>query len=221
MKYHEDQYLMISGLQHFVFCRRQWALIHLEQVWQDNYLTAEGIVLHKNAHNEKLVEKRNDCLTVRGMRVSSSALGMSGICDVVEFHQAEEGAVLHGHDGQWQVVPIEYKRGTDKEDDSDALQLCCQAMCLEDMLACTIPMGYLYYHAKRRRTPVTFTEELRSRVQSAVEEMHEYYRRGYTPKSKVTRKCRSCSLRNDCVPQLCKTVSVKAYYASILGGDEL
>lgn len=111
MSYREEDYLMISGIQHFVFCRRQWALIHVEQQWAENRLTAEGEVMHRNAHKDSFVEKRPGILVTRGLRVSSSRLGMTGQCDVVEFLSSENGAVIQGHRGLWDVVPVEYKRG--------------------------------------------------------------------------------------------------------------
>ena len=137
--------MQISGIQHFIFCRRQWALIYIEQQWNDNVRTIEGEIVHEKCHDEKLVEKRKDLLISRGMRIFSRKLKVSGQCDVVEFKQSEKGATLFGHKGLWQPCPIEYKRGKPKEDVSDILQLCAQAICLEEMLCCDISEGYLYY----------------------------------------------------------------------------
>lgn len=111
MEYEEEQFLMLSGLQHFLFCRRQWALIHIEQQWTDNELTTDGEIFHSRVHDEDAVELRNDVLTVRGMRVSSRRLGISGACDVVEFIRSENGISLRNYKGSWMPVPIEYKRG--------------------------------------------------------------------------------------------------------------
>ncbi len=220
MSYPEEEYLMISGIQHFLFCRRQWALIHLEAQWAENRLTAEGDVVHRNAHKENFSEKRAGLLTVRGLRVSSPRLGMTGQCDVVEFQEAEEGAVIRGHRGFWEVVPVEYKRGKDKEDESDISQLCCEAMCLEDMLGCEIPYGFLYYDEIRRRRKIELTEELRQRVRDTVEEMHACFRRGHTPRVKTSKKCQSCSVKEICLPVLCKKLSAAAYLEAALGeGD--
>ena len=119
MSYAEDDYLLISGIQHFMFCRRQWALIHIEQQWQENRLTVEGKVIHRNAHKDDFIEKRPGILVTRGLRVSSPTLKITGQCDVVEFLSSEEGVPLHGHRGLWQAVPVEYKRGKDKKDDSE------------------------------------------------------------------------------------------------------
>jgi CRISPR-associated exonuclease Cas4 len=221
MTYAEDDYLMISGLQHFVFCRRQWALIHVECLWEENRLTAEGEILHKNAHNEGLITKRPGILITRGMRVSSPYLGVTGQCDVVEFIRSEEGAVLHGHRGTWQVCPVEYKHGKDKQDESDVLQLCCEAMCLEEMLSCRIPYGYLYYHEIRHRRKIDLTQEIRQHVQDMTAEMHHYMKRGYTPKVKTGSYCNACSVKNLCIPRLCRNPSVSGYYKRMMeGGDD-
>lgn len=220
MAYREEEYLMISGIQHFIFCRRQWALIHVEQQWADNRLTAEGEVMHRNAHKDSFVEKRPGILVTRGLRVSSTTLGMTGQCDVVEFRSADSGAVIHGHRGYWDVIPVEYKRGKDKEDESDICQLCCEAMCLEEMLGCEIPYAYLFYHEIRRRRKVELTGALRETVRKVTEEMHEYFRRGYTPKVRTSQKCRSCSLRDVCLPKLCRKISAKGYLEKMLQEGE-
>lgn len=221
MVYTEEDYLMISGIQHFIFCRRQWALIHIEQQWKDNYLTAEGEVMHQNAHKDDFMEKRPGILITRGLRVASSALGMTGQCDVVEFRDNPEGVPIYGHRGLWDVIPIEYKRGKDKEDISDISQLCCEAMCLEEMLGCEISYGYLYYHKIRRRRKVELDQGLRDGVRKITEEMHEYFRRGYTPKVKPSKKCQSCSMKELCLPRLCRNISAKEYLKRILDGEDI
>ncbi len=219
MSYAEEDYLMISGIQHFMFCQRQWALIHIEQDWMENRLTAEGEVIHRNAHKDSFVEKRPGILVTRSLRVASRMLGLSGQCDVVEFLSAEEGAVIHGHRGLWQAVPVEYKRGKDKSDDSDIFQLCAEALCLEEMLSCTIPYGFLYYNEIRRRRKIELTEELRARVKETVALMHELFRRGRMPKVKLSKKCQSCSLKPTCLPKLCRNVSAKAYVEKLLSEE--
>lgn len=203
--------LMISGLQHFRFCRRQWALIHLEQQWAENLRTVEGEFLHERAHNEQLQERRGDLLTVRGLRVQSLTLGLSGICDVVEFRQDARGVPLSGKEGQWLPYPVEYKRGMPKQDGCDELQLCAQAMCLEEMLCCEIPEGALYYGEPRRRLRVSLTKELREEVRSDAAQMHALYRRGHTPRVRRTKSCNACSLKELCLPGLQKSGSVRDY----------
>ena len=139
--YEPDDCLMISGLQHFRFCRRQWALIHIEQQWAENLRTVEGELMHERAHDEGLRESRGDTIITRSLRVYSLTLGLSGQCDVVEFRRSAQGVPLAGHDGLWLPYPVEYKRGKPKDDGCDELQLCAQAMCLEEMLCCTIDSG--------------------------------------------------------------------------------
>lgn len=206
-----DEPVMLSALQHFVFCRRQWALIHLEQLWQENERTVDGRLLHERAHDEKQVERRGDLLIVRGLRVRSSALNAVGICDVVEFHRQEGGVKLPGYDGTWQPYPVEYKRGRTKTHDADEVQLCAQAMCLEEMLLAEIPEGSLYYGETRRRQRVCFTPELRQRVKDLLAEMQQYIRRGHTPRAKPAKGCSACSLQELCLPKLQRTQSVSAY----------
>ncbi|MCD8161622.1 MAG: CRISPR-associated protein Cas4 [Clostridiales bacterium] len=207
----EEDYLQLSGIQHFVFCRRQWALIHLEQQWAENLRTTEGELLHKNAHDAEQRTLRGDLLTVRAMRVQSSRLGLSGECDVVEFRRSTEGVPLADTGGLWIPYPVEYKRGRAKPTACDEAQLCAQAMCLEEMLCCTIPEGALFYGQPRRRQEVTFTPELRTLVENAAQEMHRLFQRRYTPKSKPTKGCNACSLKDLCLPRLSKSPSVADY----------
>ena len=164
-----------------------------------------------SAHNEQLQERRGDLLTVRGLRVQSLTLGLSGICDVVEFRQDARGVSLSGKEGQWLPYPVEYKRGVPKQDGCDELQLCAQAMCLEEMLCCEIPEGALYYGEPRRRLRVSLTKELREEVRSDAAQMHALYRRGHTPRVRRTKSCNACSLKELCLPGLQKSGSVRDY----------
>lgn len=211
MTWNEEDYLQLSGLQHFVFCRRQWALIHIEHQWAENFRTIDGAVFHENAHNTGFQESRGDRFITRGVSVCSSELGVSGQCDVLEYHRGSTGIPIAGKDGLWQPYPVEYKRGSPREDTGDTLQLCGQAMCLESMLCCDIPEGALYYGEVRRREKVAFTPELRNQVRQMLAEMHKLYRRGYTPKVKPTKSCNACSMKDLCLPRLMKTRSVSAY----------
>ena len=167
--------------------------------------------MHKKAHDEGSFEKRGDLLTVRGLRISSPELGLSGQCDVVEFHQAEDGISLFGYDGKWTVVPVEYKHGTVKEDHSDEAQLCAQAICLEEMFQTKIAEGFLFYGENRRRHCVEFTESLRQDVRKLTKEMHELFQRGYTPNVKYSKQCKSCSLKDLCLPKRQKGINVRTY----------
>lgn len=213
-----DDCLAVSGLQHFIYCRRQWALIHLENVWADNRFSVEGECLHDRAHNEDLTERRKGKIVVRGLRISSASLGVSGQCDVVEFHKTDDkcGAKLHGHCGLWKIIPVEYKRGKSKIDDSDRVQLCCQVMCLEEMFACEIEFGYIFYNETRSREQVFCDSVLRQEVKESLAEMHKYKDRGYTPKAKKSKKCNNCSLKDLCLPQISKSVTVKEYLDNML-----
>ena len=211
--------LQLSGLQHFAYCPRQWALIHLEQQWQENERTADGRIFHSRAHDGPEHEKRGDLLILRGLRVFSEKLGISGNCDVVEFHRQENGVTLPGYEGNWQPYPVEYKRGEPKANNADRLQLCAQAMCLEEMLLCDISEGSLFYGETRRREIVPLDAALRAEVVSSLELMHHYFRAGHTPKAKPTKGCNACSLRDVCVPKLARTADVSAYIKSRLEDD--
>ena len=217
--YSEDDYLMLSGLQHFVFCRRQWALIHIEQQWAENYRTADGEVMHRNVHDAEFREKRGDTVITRAMAVSSPRLGISGECDVVEFVKDKDGINISGLDDRYRIVPIEYKRGEPKPDESDIMQLTAQALCLEEMLCCDIPKGYLFYGETRHRHEVLFTDELRERTEKAISEMHMYYERRYTPKVKRSKACNACSLKDICLPVLCSGRSASEYVREMLGEE--
>lgn len=209
--YNEDEYLMLSGIQHFSFCRRQWALIHIEQQWSENYRTVDGKIFHDKAHDRFATEKRGGQIISRGMPVFSSTLGISGECDVVEFHENINGVNINGREGKYAIIPVEYKRGEPKKDNSDILQLTAQAMCLEEMFLCSVEKGYLYYGETRHRIEVLFSEELRSEVSAMFKEMHDYFSRRYTPKVKWSKACNACSLKDICLPVLLKNKSVKEY----------
>ena len=216
MIYPEEDLLQLSGLQHFAFCRRQWALIHIEQQWQENLRTVEGALLHRRAHDEQLRERRGDVLILRGLPVVSRTLGLSGKCDVVEFHADPAGVPLQGEEGLWRPYPVEYKRGSPKAHDADLLQLCAQAMCMEEMLCCTVPEGSLFYGETRRRTDVFFSDELRNQVTTLLAEMQQLFRRGHTPKVRPSKSCNACSLKELCLPALLGRRSALTYLRSAM-----
>lgn len=218
-EYTEDEYLMLSGIQHFAFCRRQWALIHLEGLWQENLRTTEGKILHERCHDDAQVEKRGEVLICRDMRIFSRSMGISGASDVVEFYQVQDGATLAGRDGQWQPYPVEYKHGEAKQDDIDILQLCAQAMCLEEMFCCSVPEGAMFYEKTHRRQKVEFSDALREQVREDFQEMHRIFRRGQTPMVKRRKSCNACSLKELCLPQILKKPSVAAYYQAHFGEE--
>ena len=211
-----DDYLQMSGIQHFSFCRRQWALNYLEQQWVENHLTAAGRLDHKRCHDVAQSERRGDLLITRGMKVVSHRLRLSGDCDVVEFRADPEGIPLQNAEGRWQPIPVEYKHGRAKANDADRLQLCAQAMALEEMLVCDIPQGALFYEETRRREIVPLTEELRQKTQAMADEMNKYFARGYTPKVKPGPHCNACSMKELCLPVLCRRADPKAYLRAYL-----
>ena len=211
MAFDEDQYLMISGIQHFLFCKRQWALIHIEQQWEENVRTIEGQQLHQKADNPAIKEKRRDKIIVRGMPVHSRSLGVNGVCDVVEFRQSENGISLQGQDDLFIPVPIEYKRGKPKSGNEDIYQMVAQALCLEEMLACTIDRGYIFYGEQRHRITIDITQQQKDEVASVIREMHHYFERKHTPKVKTGNFCKSCSLQHICLPVLMNKQKVSTY----------
>lgn len=206
--------MQLSGLQHFAYCPRQWALIHLEQQWRENERTVDGRIFHDNAHDGLSRELRGDVLILRGLKVFSEKLEISGNCDVVEFHRDPNGISLVGFEGTWRPYPIEYKRGKPKENDADRLQLCAQAICMEEMLLCEIPEGSLYYGETRRREIVLLDAELREKTLRMLEYMRKYRDAGYTPKARRHKGCNACSLRDICLPALEKLSDVSAYIQS-------
>lgn len=187
--YTEDELLPLSGLQHLVFCERQWGLIHIEQQWVENRLTAEGRVLHEKA-DSGVAETRAGVRITRGLALRSLRLGLTGKADVVEFRL--DGSA---------PMPMEYKRGKPKGDDCDEVQLCAQALCLEEQLGVEVPRGALYYATPARRTVIEFTAELRTRAEWLCARMHELYRAGKTAGAVFEPKCRSCSLYTVCEPK--------------------
>ena len=208
----EDNLVMISALQHYVFCRRQCALIHLEQVWSENYLTASGRVLHDSV-DKRGSETRRDVRLATAVRLTSRRLGLTGVADMLEFHQMEGecnamgvriAAPLRGLTKLWAPFPVEYKRGKPKPHRADEVQLCAQAMCLEEMLKVSIPSGAIFYGQTRRRMDVAFDDVLRQLVSVITEGVHQMIASGVTPAAEYGKHCEACSLIDICRP---KTVS--------------
>jgi len=216
----DSDFLMLSGLKHFRFCRRRWALVHVEQQWDENALTLEGRYMHELVHDEGFTEKRGSVLLSRGMPVRSEALRITGACDMVELTEAGDGVPIQGREGRWRVYPVEYKRGRPDPTGADEWQLCAQALCLEEMLATDIPEGAIYYGETRRRQRVELTPPLRQEVREAVREMHRLFERGYTPRVSPKKACGNCSLREICRPDLLTAPSAAAYVARVLGEGE-
>jgi CRISPR-associated exonuclease Cas4 len=179
-------------------------------------LTAEGNLIHDRAHDESLREKRVNVIVVRGLAVRSATLGLAGKCDVVEFHRDDSGHPLRGEEGLWREFPVEYKHGISKASDEDRLQLCAQAMCLEEMLGSDIAVAYLYYARTRSRECVEITRSLRVAVGTMAREMHELYARRHVPCVRMSKRCKACSLRNVCVPEVASR-KASTYINAMLG----
>lgn len=205
--YSPSELIPLSTLRHYLYCPRSCALIHLEGIWVENAYTAEGRLLHEKAHSGGS-ETRGDVKTVTGLMVRSLELGISGQCDVVEFHLA---------DGVWHPYPVEYKRGRPKSIDADRVQLCAQALCLEEMLRVSVPEGALFYGKTRRRQVVALDSALRSATCEACEGVHGLLSSGRTPPppENINDICPACSLLDLCLPQTGKR-SVSRYVASLL-----
>lgn len=218
----EDQLLPISALQHLIFCERQCALIHIEQVWADNQFTSEGNLLHERTH-EGPDESRPGVRITRGMPVRSFALGLSGQCDVVEFHAGSAGAspaLESASLSSSHVLPVEYKRGKPKAHAADEVQLCGQALCLEEMLRVHIERGMLYYGKRRRRTDVVFNSELRELTRDTAQRLHALITSRETPIAQREKKCESCSLVEICMPDALRfRRSVASWFAAQLTSD--
>lgn len=219
MESDDRDFLMLSGLKHFVFCRRRWALVHIEQLWCENALTLDGHHLHERVHDAGFTESRGSVVLSRGMPVRSQALRITGECDMVELHRDPSGVPIHGREGNWDLYPVEYKRGKPDERGADEMQLCAQAMCLEEMFVTDIPKGAVYYAQTRRRLEVAFTEGLREQVRDSLTEMHRLFDRGYTPRAKMTRACKNCSMAELCQPVLSKQISASDYVRRRLEED--
>lgn len=212
--YREEDLLPLSGIQHFAFCKRQWALIHLEQQWSENVRTTEGHFLHEKVDDPYIMETRGVMIISRSMPLVSYNLGLYGIADMVEYMRTDDpnGVKLEGHEGYWAPSPIEYKRGKPKADDRDDVQLYAQALCLEEMYKITIKQGFIYYGQTRHRIDVIFDERLRLRVFELSEEMHRMFTLRVTPPAPKGVNCKLCSLVDLCMPNLTRNKKSASKY---------
>lgn len=215
--YSEDEYLNLSGIQHFAYCRRQWALIHIGQVWSDNSLTYHGQKIHKRVHDSEIKEVRKSRISLRSLKVSSSELGISGETDLVELIEDEDGAYFSGYGKKYRIVPVEFKNGRGAGNKADQLQLTAQAICLEEMLGCTIHEGYIYYAELHKRERVQLDDRLRTAVRAIVEEMHVLDQKNHIPNVRKKSGCKNCSLFSDCNQALWQKPSAKNYLNEIHG----
>lgn len=211
----ESDLLPISALQHIVFCERQCALIHIERQWAENRLTAEGKILHERTDKEE-VESRGNCRIARALYIHSLSIGIHGKADVVEFHKSGTGVQLPNTNGYWQPFPVEYKRGKPKADRCDEIQLCAQAICLEEMLKVVIPDGALFYGTPRRRSKISFDNELREVTVKTAERLHKLISSGITPPAVYQKKCDNCSLVDLCMPDMYNKCKVGDYLSDIM-----
>jgi len=203
--YSEDDLLMLSGIQHMAFCERQWALIHIEQQWKENLFTVEGHFLHERVDDPFKTETRVNTMIFRAVPLTSFKLGLYGRADVIELVKTGEkdtnSITVNEKSGRWKPFPVEYKRGKPKPDERDEVQLCAQAMCLEEMNGITINSGFLYYGKTHHRHIVEFDVELRSLVGQYARRMHELFNTGITPLPVKKPACNSCSLKDICMPK--------------------
>lgn len=214
MTYDDDDMLMLSGIQHYMFCPRQWALIHLEQQWEENRLTAEGQILHNNVDDPSYRQKNGDVITLRSVHIASHTLGLYGITDAVDLVPSDtpDNSIRHPqYQGYWKPFPIEYKRGHSKSDERDEVQLCAQVICLEEIYNIHIDHAALYYGETRHREIISITDTLRDLTYKCAHEMHQIFNEGKTPKAEKKSSCKNCSLLNLCMPELSECSHVENY----------
>lgn len=221
--YSEEEMLQLSGIQHYVFCPRQWALIHIDQLWDDNLLTAEGTMLHSNVDNPFMRETDGTgTVTLRGIRVVSDTLGLSGTADAVELHPhkdapKDKASLLKSR--MFELIPVEYKRGRRKVSDCDRIQVAAQGMALEEMLGINVSRGAIFYWEERHREYFDIDASLRTYVREAVAEMHRLTDSKTLPEPPKRNNCRACSLFDSCMPSLHRKSALK-YIDDTLGNDE-
>ena len=212
--YTEEDLLPLSGLQHLAFCKRRWALVHLEQQWEENLFTAEGKLLHEKAHSAE-IESRPEVLVRRTLPLRSFRLGLSGQTDIVEFlpcAESEPGVPMLRRKGLWRPYPIEYKRTRDQHGSlAYRIQLCAQALCLEEMLRVPVPVGAVFDGRTKRREVVIFDEPLRQEVENLAALMHRILQSRDTPRAIYSKKCEGCSMRPVCLPEVVETASASRY----------
>lgn len=222
MEYDEENMLMLSGIQHYMFCPRQWALIHIEQQWEDNRLTIEGQLLHTNVDNPSYRQKNGEKITLHSLHIASKRLGLYGITDAVELipSNSPNNSITHAtYPGYWHLLPIEYKRGHSKSDKSDEVQLVAQIICLEEMHNIKIEYGALFYGETKHRKEIIITDELREQTFVCAKSMHDLYNKGISPKAIKKPYCKNCSLYDLCIPELNDCFKVSNYLIKLLNEE--
>ena len=213
--------LPLSALAHLLYCRRRAALVHVEHAWVESLATAEGRVLHKKVDTDPRLEKRGDVLIARMLSLRSERLGLYGVADSVEFHRDDAGARIPGVSGRWRPFPVEYKRGRLRREPGYLVQLCAQAICLEEMLGTELTEGALFFGQNRRRLSVTFDAELRGCTTEAAEELHKLVCERNTPLAEHIRsKCAQCSMKPLCLPEHCAKRAPTASYLKRMLAEE-
>lgn len=217
MPYSDDDCIAISGLQHLAFCKRQWGLIHLNQEWAENYLTAQGKIMHERV-DSGYQEFRRGVRQYSGLHIHNSELGLYGRMDVLEIEKTEGPNVdipWIGLSGNWKLRPVEFKHGKPKEHDADLVQLCAQALCLEEMTGLKVNEGSIYYCEIRRRTEYEFDEQIRSRTVNLAKEAHALIKSGKLPSVEDGHNCKACSLKDFCQPNACDNKKIDSYYQEL------
>jgi len=229
----EDEFLPLSALQHLLYCERRAGLIYIEGIWDENPYTVEGRQLHERTHSSE-TESRGNIRIARGLLLRSLRLGLSGKADVVEFHRlhensterpqydsTSEGIRLEGISGFWRPFPVEYKRGRLRHEEGYEVQLCAQAICLEEMLDVIVPSGALFYGKTGRRLELAFDMDLRVETETAAHRLHELIHGEVTPVACYSKKCERCSLNELCIPKtISRRRSVEQYLADVVREPE-
>ena len=211
----DEDLLSISGLRQLAFCERRWVLVHMEMEWNENALTIEGKHMHEFIH-EQGTNISSGMRMTRGLHLRSLILGLYGVADLVEFHDQDEGTQLPGLTGCWVPYPVEYKRGRKRYDSADEVQLCAQALCLEEMLGVTVPKGAVYYGQPRRRMEIDISQDLREEVERLCSRARELYISGHSPHPRFGKHCSNCSLENICMPGIINGDKSSKYVAKLL-----
>lgn len=189
--YSEEDYIQLSAIQHYVFCPRQCALIHVHGIWQENLFTAKGKILHEKVDSGE-DESRGDRTITRSLNIYSKRLGLSGRCDVVEITEKNN---------KIKPYPVEYKSGKPKNNISDMAQLCAQALCLEEMMKVPVTEAAIFYGRPRRRELIEIDSYLRSQTEEIILNIHSMIKNRIGPEAKYGKKCDTCSLNNICMPK--------------------
>lgn len=219
MSYSDEDCIAISGLQHLAFCKRQWGLIHLDQEWAENFLTAEGRVMHERV-DSGYQEFRRGVRQYSGLHIRNLELGLYGRMDVLEVEETDGPSIdipWINLSGNWKLRPVEFKHGKPKNHDADLIQLCAQALCIEEMTGIPITEGSIYYCEIRRRTEYSFSEDIRSRTIELTNEAHSLIKSGKLPTAEKNHNCKSCSLIEFCQPRVNQSARMEKYYQELFG----